>query len=251
MYRFIITRRSANPKTGPMMVTTGEKRTCPIACPLRKEAGTDTAGACFAEHGFIGTFLWKELVRTEAGDSFKNGQIRVYGFDDLLHAIRSLPSESLWRHNQAGDLPSDDQVTINTKMVRALVDANRGRRGFTYTHFDVIRNATNRRIVAEANANGFTINLSANDLHHADQLAATKCGPVASVVGFDETANTRTPAGRKVVICPATQSTKVNCKNCGLCYTHRKAIVAFPAHGRNKARISNSSYPELPVAAGF
>jgi len=73
--------------------------------------------------------------------------------------------------------------------------------------------------------------LSANDLADADALADANCGPVVVVVPSTTTKNTVTPAGRPVVICPATQRDDVSCATCQLCQRQRAAIVAFPAHG--------------------
>jgi hypothetical protein len=40
----------------------------------------------------------------------------------------------------------------------------------------------------------------------------------------------RTPAGRKIAICPATYS-NATCKSCGACAKPREAVIGFPAHG--------------------
>ena len=88
--------------------------------------------------------------------------------------------------------------------------------------------------MADANAGGFTVNLSANTLAHADELAALAIGPVAVVLDATEgeRADAVTPAGRKVVTCPATYRDNVTCASCKLCaVADRKVIVGFPAHG--------------------
>ncbi len=90
MEKFLITEKSHNRITGPMMVTTSPRRSCPVACPLRKTANSDTKGGCYAEHGFLGGFIWTKLDRLELGQSFKQGQIKVYSLDDLTHRIRAL-----------------------------------------------------------------------------------------------------------------------------------------------------------------
>jgi hypothetical protein len=112
-----------------------------------------------------------------------------------------------------------------------LVAANTGRRGFTYTHH---RDAASINWIRHANAWGFTVNLSANDLHDADRLADHAAGPVVVVLPSTTTQNTTTPAGRAVVICPATQRDDVTCASCQLCQRQRAAIVGFPAHGTRR-----------------
>jgi hypothetical protein len=106
-----------------------------------------------------------------------------------------------------------------------------GRRGFTYSHH---RDAASIDWIRHANAWGFTVNLSANDLNDADYLADQSAGPVVVVLPSTTTANTTTPAGRAVVICPATQRDDVSCATCQLCQRQRAAIVGFPAHGTKK-----------------
>ena len=237
MEKFLITPKSHNRVTGPIMITTSPRRTCPHACPLRKASNGVSAGACYAEHGFLGGFIWTTLDKLPVGGRFKQGQIKVHSRDDLLTAIRALPEGTLWRHNQAGDLASADAVTIDRSSLNTIVAANMNRRGFTYTHYDVETNKENRQAVKAANDNGFTINLSANSLDHADRLAALEIAPVTVVLPATATENTVTPEGRKVIICPARKREGVTCKTCGICATLRKAIVAFPAIGKGAPRI--------------
>jgi hypothetical protein len=233
--KFLITRVSENVWTGPILVTTSPRFTCPLSCALRKSANGATAGLCYAEHGALGGFVWTLLDRAAVGSSIMNGT-RVHGFDELLFAIRSLEAGSLWRHNVAGDLPSNDRFTIDTVALRALVDANRGRRGFTFTHFDVLANAINRQAIKEANATGFTINLSGNSLGHADALADLDVGPVTVILPANAKQNTKTPKGRTVVVCP-NETRGVTCAKCGLCARQRSTIVGFPASGGQKHTI--------------
>ncbi len=235
MDKFIIVQKSGNRITGPIMVTTSPRNTCPLACPLRKNGTTPEAGVCYAEHGHLGHYIWNGLDKTAAGKMI-SGRIPVYSFTDLLSAIREQPEGALWRHNQAGDLPSADQKTVDRKKLQSITKANAGRRGFTYTHFDVVKNSANHAAVKEANENGFTVNLSADTLDEADELADTKCAPVTVVVPASVTENTTTPRGRKVIICPARVREDINCSTCGLCARQREAIIAFPALGPAKAK---------------
>jgi len=238
MDKFLITRKSANPITGPIMVTTSPRFTCPTACPLKRTGSGPLAGVCYAEHGALGGFIWTLLDRTPGGASFQNGNIRVYGFDELLYIIRSLPQGAIWRHNVAGDLLSNNQVTIDRSALRLLTEANHGRRGFTYTHYDVVKNLANRQAIQEANENGFTVNLSANSLAHADQLADLRIAPVTVILSEYADKNTRTSAGRLVVICPIRTHPGVTCASCGLCARQRSTIVGFPATGGLKHKIT-------------
>lgn len=72
MDKFLITRRTANPITGPIMVTTSPRATCPNACPFKKGSKDPLAGLCYAEHGALGGFVWSLLDRADVGEHIMN-----------------------------------------------------------------------------------------------------------------------------------------------------------------------------------
>jgi hypothetical protein len=228
MDKYLITRKTANAVTGPIMVTTSPRFTCPKICAFKKGGDGPLAGMCYAEHGALGGFVWNLLDRTPAGKTIMNN-IRIYDFEDLLYIIRSLPEGSLWRHNIAGDLPSNNQTTIDRIALRLIIDANRGRRGFTFTHYDVLSNLSNRQAIEEANQNGFHINLSGNSFEHADALADLRIAPVTVILPAGTTENTKTPKGRTVVVCPINTTPGTTCATCQLCSRMRSTIIGFPA----------------------
>ena len=205
------TLKSANVKTGPIPVSTTEQASCPDDCTMKKE--------CYAKSGPL-ALHWAAVSNGTRGTDWAT-------FTD---AVASMPDGQLWRHNQAGDLPVAGG-TVDAVKLGQLVAANAGRRGFTYSHH---RDADSIAWIRHANAWGFTVNLSANDLADADALAEHNAGPVVVVLPSTTTANTTTPAGRAVVICPATQRDDVSCATCQLCQRQRSAIVGFPAHGTKK-----------------
>jgi hypothetical protein len=171
--------------------------------------------------------FWDKVTKRKAGVAWA----------EFVASVASLPLSTLWRHNQVGDLPGN-RINIDKPALRALIKANNGKRGFTFTHYDVIHNAGNRAIIAESNKNGFTINLSANNLAHADTLKDMQAGPVAVILpeSVNGPQKLATPNGHKVVVCPATYKDDVSCKTCGLCAKQRNAIIGFPAHGPQKKR---------------
>ena len=214
-----LTLKSRNGKTGPIPVSTTTAATCSPSCAFI-DAGCCAKGGPLAIH-------WRKVTQGIAG----------MPWNDFVSQIADLPVGTLWRHNQAGDLPGIGD-TIDTAALASLVAANNGKRGFTYTH----KPATTKNVKAikTANANGFTINLSGNNLDHADKLAGLDIGPVVVVLPADQTENTTTPAGRKVVVCPASIRDDVSCATCKLCAIgNRKAIIGFPAHGAAKRKASN------------
>lgn len=211
-HTYHLTRVSGNAKTGPIPVTTTSASTCPSACPFQRNG-------CYAESGPL-ALHWHAVSHSDRGGTLT----------ELCSAIKKLPRRQLWRWAQAGDLPGDT-VMLNAADVEQLVDANTGKHGFGFTHYDPMI-PHNAGIIRAANEGGFTINLSANNLDHADALADLNIGPVATVLPIDTTKPLRTPAGRLVAVCPAVVRDDVTCASCGICAVpHRKAIIGFPAHG--------------------
>ena len=210
MTSYSFTRVSGNRKTGPIPVTMTSRDSCPESCPLYRLG-------CYALTGPI-SWHWKKGCTLD--------------LDDLCQQIRSIPGGSLWRHNTAGDLPGTGEH-IDTDALRKIARANRGRRGFTYTHkrqgFDAMRAAT---------AAGFTVNLSADNAAQADTLAAHGL-PVVTIIPKDAPKVSRTPGGRKIVLCPAESSKKITCANCGLCANaSRDYLIGFKPKGRHPAAVN-------------
>ena len=203
------TPKSSNAKTGPIPVTTTSRNSCPDTCAFKNNG-------CYAESGPL-RIHWNKV---------SDGS-RSITLEQLLGHIQSLPTGALWRHNQAGDVSEQDVINIAI--------ANVGRKGFTYTHNHSLLMG---RKIKECNAYGFTVNLSANNLEHADKLLDLNIGPVCSVVPSDyHVHGGMTPKGRRVKVCPATQLDHVNCANCGLCQiANRDYVIAFPAHGTGKRK---------------
>jgi hypothetical protein len=94
------------------------------------------------------------------------------------------------------------------------------------------------RTVKAAVAKGFTVNLSGNNVEHADRLARTGL-PVATVVAPGAPARFLTPAGNKVVICPAQRSETTTCATCRLCSrADRGFMIGFLPHGTGAKKVS-------------
>ena len=215
---FHITPKSKNAKVGKMAVTTSTATTCPTSCPFK-------SNGCYADSGPL-KLHWDKVTREERGDDWST----------FIDKIKDLPTGSKWRHNQAGDLPGDMEKLDDEKCIE-LAKANKGKRGFTYTHYDVLDNFQNAITVNIMNHLGFTVNVSANNLEHADKLCDLDIAPVATVLPIEQTTNTVTPKGRKVVVCPATYKDDVSCASCMLCEKwDRNVVVGFPAHGTSKKK---------------
>lgn len=217
-YQAHLTLKSRNEKVGPIPVSTTSAKTCPSDCPFKKSG-------CYADGGPLALF-WGKVTRGEAG----------LDWDAFCGQVKALPEGQLWRHNQAGDLPSNDGRMIDHEALSMLVTANAGKRGFTYTHHNPA-NGNNAGMIKHANMLGFTVNLSGNNLAHADKLAALDIGPVVAVVTEEHPEHSTTPEGRKVVVCPEQTGKAKSCAECGLCQkANRAVIVAFRAHGVSKRK---------------
>lgn len=216
-YLVALTLFSGNRKTGPIPVSMTDMQSCPSSCVFRDQG-------CYAEFGQTRAH-WQTVP--ERGTSWR----------DFCAAVAALPEGTLWRHNEAGDLPGRDE-DLDVHALAMLARANQGRRGFTFTHRK-LEAAAAREAVRHANELGFTINLSANSLEHADELAELGVGPVAVVLPEDAwLVGLTTPAGRMVVNC-LNDSDGLTCAECRLCAApQRKSIVAFRAHGQASAIVS-------------
>lgn len=214
-----LTLKSANVKTGAIPTSVTSEESCPPSCPFKNSG-------CYAESGPL-AIHWKKTSEGARGMSW----------EEFCSAIEALPVGQFWRHSVAGDIPSDneDRELISPAMLGALVAANRGKRGFTYTH--KTQREENFYWIKAANDWGFTVNMSANNLAEADSLAERGVAPVVTVLPIDSPKKTITPQGRIVVTCPATYREDVNCLSCQLCgIASREVIVGFPAHGTGKKK---------------
>jgi hypothetical protein len=186
MANYSLTRKSSNKKTGPIPVSTTSADTCPAACPF-KGAGMLCGRLSRSK------WRWDEVTRGERG-----GTLEAFCAD-----VAALPAGQFWRHNQAGDLPGDGERNRRGRARRRSSLANNGQ-ARVYVHpLQPGPEAPERgRNFASRTRAGFTVNLSANNLEHADELAALDVGPVAVVLpaAFDAR-KTTTPAGRPVAQC--------------------------------------------------
>ena len=211
-----LTIKSTNVKTGPIPVSTSSRDTCPDSCSLKKNG-------CYADSGPL-ALHWSKVTSGERG----------MAWEAFCEAIASLPDGQLWRHNQAGDLPTRDNVTIDSVAMRQLIKANTGKNGFTYTHYKPTKG--NCKLIQTANNAGFTINLSAESFDQADEYVKLAIGPVVTIMPEGLPRKLKTNAGNTVITCPATYRDDISCATCALCQKQRDTIIGFPVHGTSKAK---------------
>ena len=228
MSKYHFVKKSANRKTGAIPVTYSERKTCPDTCP-HKDAD------CYAEDYYT-RMAWDKVPQ-------RGGDINA-----LCDSVSALPDGQLWRHNVAGDLPGDNRK-IDTKALTAIIRANKGKRGFTFTH-KPMSSAKNRALVQTANNGGFTVNLSADDVGHADKLASLDIAPVVAIVPIDTADKFTTPNGRAGIVCPAQSRDDVTCLDCKLCsVASRRVIIGFRAHGTKAKQTDALARKVIPIAA--
>lgn len=218
-----VSLNSNNSKTGKMVVTTSPSYQCPPECPFNDENG------CLAKNGKLGLH-WGKVSTGERGR----------GWNSFLHILQDMQDDAPWRHNQGGDLAGWGSE-IDIKALAELVDAQSGKRGFTYTHKPVLSGefaASNREAIRRANAGGFTINLSGNSLSEVDALADLGIGPVVAVVKRGTPVTQYTAKGRKGIVCPAQRTKGLTCKDCMLCQRRDRSVaVLFYAHGGRAKKV--------------
>ena len=242
MSYYHLTPVSSNQKVGPIPVSTTSSKTCPPSCPLNNKQG------CYADSGPL-AIHWKKVTNEERGVDFA-------GF---LELIKALPANQLWRYAQAGDLPGAGD-SIDRDQLRSLATANSNRPVIAYTHKPPAV-GSNLAALREAEALGFRINLSADDLDEADDFVDLGFHTVVTLPeeygrttrgrdwGEDlnqyrerlDTLERTTPDGRSIVVCPATYM-DTNCSRCRLCAVkpNKDQIIGFPAHGSAKGKINNA-----------
>ena len=223
MTRYQFTQASSNRKTGPIPTTYSSRETCPPSCPHFRSS-------CYAEN-FHTRLNWNKVPQ------------RGRDLDGLTKAIKQLATGQLWRHNVAGDLPGEGEQ-VDAYALGEIVKANRGKKGFTYTHKkspDAIQWAKH------ATAWGFTVNLSADDAGEADKLAAHGL-PVVVVVPMDTPKHTTTPEGRPILVCPAQTIAHMTCALCQLCQkADRRQIIGFRAHGTKAKTADRIARRVIPI----
>jgi len=216
--------KSGNRKVGAIPTTNSARTTCPSACPM---IGTT---ACYAEGGYYTRMNW---------DKVDNGD-RGVSFTDFISSVKGIKDGQLWRHNVSGDLQGKNN-RIDGDALSSLVAANKGSRGFTYTHYPVNTGAPRETLqhnvleLAAANREGFTVNISANNPREAVLLRNKFNLPTVTLVpegfwkGNDKVGD--------IVRCPAEEREAVTCASCKLCaVSDRNVIVGFTVHGAGKKK---------------
>lgn len=223
----IFVKKSANAKTGPIPVTYSQRETCPPSCPHYRSS-------CYAEDYYT-RMAWNKVPG------------KGIDWQQLCDSVAALPSGQLWRHNVAGDLPGEGEA-VDSKALAQLVEANKGKRGFTYSHK---KSAAAIKAIRAANIAGFTVNLSADDAGEADELAELQAGPVVAIVPIDTPEKALTPAGRALIVCPAQTREDVTCQSCQLCARgNREVIIGFRAHGTKAKKADEKARRVIPIVRG-
>lgn len=217
---FHLTAQSTNSKLGPgVAASTSARETCPDACPLK-------AKGCYASGGPL-NIHWRAVSEGRRGVSWA----------DFVAQVSALPMGWKFRHNQAGDLPGINSE-IDAAALSELSGAVKKRKlqAWSYTHKPLT--PANLGAIKNAIADGFTVNGSADSLKEADEIADAGI-PVCVVLPDNAPATSYTPAGRKVVVCPAQQKENASCSSCMLCAkATRSVVIGFRAHGATKKHVS-------------
>ena len=158
-----------------------------------------------------------------------NQTLQSLTWGGFLMPLPRLAPDTLWRHNQAGDLPGQGD-TIDHAALDALVHANKDKRGFTYTHKPLtIENAL--AIGDAANRGGLpqsicqpTICGMLTNWHRVCGIGPRCRCPSRRRPGQCRLA---TPEGRTVSSMPRDISRRlVSCKSCGLCQRQNRKTIA-------------------------
>ena len=210
---------AGNSKTGAMLLVRSPRSTCPDSCSLK-------GNGCYAEN-FPTAMHW--LKQDTVGVDFAT----------VLYAVRTLPKDSIWRLFEAGDFePSpENPELISSSQVLSLLSANKGKRGFGYTHYPVLPNLEPLQLM---NSSGLTINASADSLEQAKLYF--ELGLPTTLVVAEKTPKDVTVDGVRIVVCPnQSLKSKPTCLQCQLCQKpDRDYVIGFRTHGSKKRKIKVS-----------
>ena len=223
---------SKNGKTGALaLTTTTGAESCPNSC-MHKKAGT-----CYAMTG-PQSWHWAKVTQGKYKNNLTNS------WSDLFEAIEQLKAGSKWRLNVSGDLMpggiDENGLDIaDPEYIAGLVKANNASKanGYTYSHYS-IKNKSNLNSFKYANKNGFTINTS-NETYEAADESFEQGLPTTLTRPSTEKIPARSPAGYKLMICPAQLNKNINCEKCRACeIANRKEIIVFLAHSARKNKLN-------------
>ena len=221
-----LTPVSSNRKTGAIPVSTTESKSCPKECGISDE--------CYAGLGHLGMW-WKKVNNHQYGDNW----------DAFCKRVRKFRRNTLWRHNQAGDLPKDENQSadvdkLDSDKCLALAKASSHTDGWTYTHYDPTDEHNNSVIDGMNKIGGLVVNLSADTMEQADEYHALGIAPITVVLPEDApNKGNKTPNGLPILVCPAQVADEIACDTCKVCQKRdRKCIVGFKAHGSRRKKLS-------------
>ena len=140
--------QSSNAKLGPIPATISGKQSCAIDCPF-------AGNGCYAEN-FPLSLHWRRVTDGTKGTEW----------DEFCRWVETIQDGRLWRHDVAGDLPTDKVGSIDRLAMLALCLANGKSRGFTYTHHPLtLENVATLWVL---NSSNFKINVSTESEAQAD-----------------------------------------------------------------------------------
>jgi hypothetical protein len=228
---------TGNSKTGMLSWRTGPE-TCPRCCPFRDGHG------CYGESGRIPLAIRPLLCAT--GPDGRN----IVSWDGLCNVLRSKPRYYAVRGWDYGNAPSNPDGRLLRAPLMRLARAAAHLQGIAFDHslvegscVAVANRNTIRRMnrIPSTSGTGLTVNLSANGLAHADELAELRIGPVVATVPRGTPPKGRTPDGHRYVQCLQQTGRVQSCRDCMVCaQVHRTFVVTFEAHGQQARRVEQA-----------
>ena len=227
--RVLFTEHSTNAKLGDIPSCKVTASTCPPSCSWFNRG-------CFGESHILRNH-WRR-VETDG-----------IGWGAFLKAVEQLPKGQVWRYAEVGDLPGHGE-SIDVHALVQLIESNRGRRGFTYTH--KLRNHDKLLpIVILAKLHGFIINVSCDSLEQVDHYRRMGFTSLVVTLPSDAPAKLTTHDGHTVRVCWAELDDDTTCARCRACAnpSASRAIIGFRAHGQRKGWVSSrASTPAYQTA---
>lgn len=208
-----LTQISHNKKTGPIAVSSTGWSSCPPTCGARD--------ICYAKNGYHTRLHGDKITREERG----------VPPEQFIKQVAALPPGTLFRHNVSGDLWHQGARIDRTLLSQLTQATHHLRAAWTYTHHKP--DSWNQYAIRRASTQGFTVNLSTEDLDRAVDLKR-RGYPVTCIV--KDMPSSFRHRGITFIRCPhQADNGKTQCISCGdgtpLCsLSQRDFVIAFEQH---------------------
>lgn len=238
MLKMLLIPSSGNVKTGKVIATYTEDKSCPTRCPFKGQG-------CYGE-AYHTARAWRRCKNDLDTRQVSDRETLKVALEMAARVQSKSNSVVVFRHNVAGDLSKDGE-TIDKETLNALIGSVSNARtvlgkmgkeflAYTYTHCDV---NTNHEAIKDSISNGFVINASCETVEETFNAVSMGLPAVLTTFDVDSDIKALKDLGVKSFQCPA-QTKGKTCAECKLCARKREVVVLFQVHGNSKKKATKA-----------